>query len=510
MVASRPQPARGGGITTLHISLIVFVALWLTFTVIAVLLYTGREDLVKAAADAEKQSDRLMRKGEATKFAPFLDLAGEKQSLASVLNGEREALAKLIGVDVVTSALDANNIVNTAIGKLSVGVPPGATPPEVQGASLLTVVDRLQTAWKAEADARVDAQNRLKESTQKLEKLAEDQAKEQKKFQQALADAAAQTKNLEAANAKFQREKDQQVKDLDQRIRKLRDEADEQLIKSQADKRKVQQQCDQYRAELRRTQEQLNQFRPKVATLSPATAADAEVIRAQPEESVVYINLGQEDHLMLGLRFKVFSASGGDDPNSPGKATIEVVNIHPKVAECRVIASNPADPIVPGDLCANVVYSRDRKYRFVVEGGFDLAGTRRFDPQDADKIKAWIEAWGGEVVTLPSLPAKGEICPVCGQPVRPQSLGFETVDFLVLGEPPMMPQKLGPDAKPEDRARVEAQRAAYDRYMRVEQQAKETGVGILRQPQFLNLIGFGARPKPVALPERSRRAVMVP
>jgi hypothetical protein len=495
----------------LHISLIVFVALWLIFTVVAVLLYTGREDLVAAAREAEKKSERYLRPGEATsaKFQGLLDQAGEKQSLASLLNSDREALAKLIAKDV-TSAADAKNSIDTTIKGLYEGVPRGATPPEVQNADLVTVVERLVRAWKNEGKAAFDAQNELKEATQKLDKLAEDQAKEQKKFQQAMADEAARIKNLEAANAKFQRDKDQQVKDLDQRIRKLRDEADEQLIKSQSETRKIQQQADQYRAELKRTQEQLNQFRPKVATVGLATAADGEVVRAQPEEGVVYINLGQQDHLMLGLRFQVFSASAEVNPNGQGKAAIEVVNIHPKVAECRVIASNPVDPIVPGDLCVNVVYDRHRKYRFVVEGQFDLAGTGQFDPQDAEKIKAWIEAWGGEVITLPPPPAKAEICPTCGQPIRPQSLGFETVDFLVLGAPPMMPQKIAPDAKPEERARIEAQRVAYDRYMRVGQQAKETGVAILNQSQFLNFIGFGTRPKPFAAPEKGKRAAMAP
>jgi hypothetical protein len=509
MPAAKAQSARGG-ITSLHIWLIVFVALWLIFTVVAVLLYTRQEELASATRKAESDAEKYMRKGEAARFQPFLDVAGDKQSLAKVLDTERIELARLIGVADMTSARDAGAMVDDALKGLSKGAPSGATLPDTQSAGLLTVVDRLQAAWKEQARSAVEATNRLKEATTTLKSKEDQLATVEKDFQKALADKDAQVKQVEADKAKFQAQKDQQVKDLQTRIGKMRDEADEQLIKAQADTRKATQQIDTLRTELKRTQEQLTQFRPKVGSLGLATQADAEIIRARPEEGVVYINLGQNDHLMLGLRFQVFSASKDVDQSGQGKGVIEVVGIQPQTAECRVISSNPLDPMVVGDLAINVVYDRNRKYRFVVEGQFDLAGTGRSDPQDFDRIKAWVEGWGGEVVTLPQVFAKAEKCPSCGQPLRQQGLGFETVDFLVLGAPPPTPGRITDETKPEERARIEVQRAAFDRYTRIEQQAKELGVAILSQSQFLHFIGYNVKGKTGSngSPERGKQAAM--
>jgi len=493
----------------LHIWLIVFVGLWLAFTVISVLLYTGREELVSRASKAEADAERYMRKNEASRFGVFLDLAGEKQSLARVLDNERIGLARLIGVDETTSAAAAANLINEAVKNLNVGVPSDAALRDLSNTDLLTVMREIQARWKAQAAAAQDAVKKLTDVAVKLKELEDRQAKERDQFRADLADRDAKIKKLDADNKKLQSDADRQVKDLQQQLSKLRDEADEQLIKAQAEIRKVQQENNQLRSELKRSQEHLMQFRPQVVSLGLATQADGQIVRARPDEDVVYINLGQEDHLTLGLRFEVFSASTEVDPNGEGKATIEVVGIHPKTAECRVLQSRPGDPIVPGDLVVNVVYDRTRKYRFVVEGLFDLAGTGKSDPQDPDRIKAWIEAWGGEVVTLPPVPAKVEKCSACGQALRQEGLGLETVDFVVLGAAPPVPPRVTPETKPEERSRIEAQRAAYDRFTRVQQQAKDLSVAVLTQSQFLHFIGFSVKSKGSASPEKGKQAAMV-
>ncbi len=507
MPAAKPQAARGG-ITTLHIWLIVFVALWLTFTVIAVLLYTGREELVLTARRAEQDAEKYMRKNEAGRFAPFLEVAGDRRSLASVLYEDRSELARLIGVEELVSLPEARKQVDEVISGLGKGAPPGAALRDLKGQGLLAVVNELQAAWKSQAVAAADAAQRLQKASEDLKAAKDQLTGEQKKYNDQVAARDAQIKQLENDKKSYQQEKDRQVKDLQARIIKTRDEADEQLIRAQAELRKAQQQVEQVKADLKRTQEQLTQFRPKVASMGLVTHSDAEIIRAKPEEGVVYVNLGQNDRLMLGLRFQVFSGSKEVDSTGQGKGVIEVVGIQPQTAECRIISSNPIDPIVVGDKAVNVVFDRSRKYRFVVEGLFDIAGTGRSDPQDNDRIKSWIEAWGGEVVDLPQALAKVEKCATCGQPLRQPSLGFETIDFLVLGAPPQAPGKITDETRPEDRARIESQRNAYDRYVKIEQQAKELSVAILTQSQFLNFIGYGGRSKTGVSAEKMSRAAM--
>ncbi len=214
-----------------------------------------------------------------------------------------------------------------------------------------------------------------------------------------------------------------------------------------------------------------------------ATRADGKILRAPSEDDMVYIDLAKGDHLTLGLRFQVFSASVEVDPSGQGKATIEVVGIGDEMSECRIVESQATNPIMAGDYIVNVVYDKTRKYKFVVEGGFDVNGDGRYDPQDTFRIKSWIKAWGGEVVELPETPPM-----VGGRP----DFGLERVDFVVLGVAPPKPPKEGTGrVKEEDRTRRAAMRQAHGRFMAIKQEAKDLSLAILTESQFLHFIGHG-------------------
>jgi len=517
MVASRPQPARGGGITTVHIWLIVFVALWLVSTVLAVLLYTGREELVAAADEAEDRAERLMRRNEATRFNVYMDKAGDRQSLAAVLDNERVAMARLIGVDETTSASAAANLVNEETAGIAEGAPAGADLPDLENTDLLTVVNRLQAAWKAQAQAVVDTRKRLAGVSQELDQATGQRDAEKKKHESEIAQLEKKLEQIEADKNAAITKKDQQIKAGQQKVTEVQDKLGKQLVDSQKRLSTARKESAELQRKLNHMKDQLKQFRPKVASLGLAAQADGEVIRARADEALVYINLGKRDHLMPGLRFGVFSPSahvelftsdveptteqqpgeGGRAAKAKaakaenlareqerllrGKATIEVVGIHDRTAECRVIESAPTDPIVPGDLVVNVVYDRNRKYRFVVEGQFDIDGDGRFDPEGRQKIQAWIETWGGEVVTLPKTVAPGG-----------WGMGLETVDFLVLGvAPPRPPRGQADAAKPEVRRRNEDLQRAYDRFVSIKREARDLSLAVLTQSQFLRFIGHG-------------------
>ncbi|MBN1341270.1 MAG: hypothetical protein JXQ73_01245 [Phycisphaerae bacterium] len=484
MVASRPTPARGGGITTIHVWLIVFVALWLISTVLAVLLYTGREKLVLAAQDAKSEAEGLMKSNEASRFRVFKEQGGDRQSLARVLDNERVELAHLIGLDETTSAKAASDQVNKVIAALTEGAPKGAELPDLTGSDLLTVVKTLQAAWLAQTKAGADLNQRLAAAVLQMKGQTATQVQKAKGFEETLAQLDERLRKLEGDAEKTIDSKNKQVKDLEQKITKVQDAGDEKAVKLRRESRDKDKEISDLRAKWKDAQAQLTDFRTKVASLDLAKEADGKILRARSDEDMVYIDLGKADHLTLGLTFNVYSASTKPDDSGKGKATIEVVGIGDDISECRVINSNPADPIIAGDYIVNAIYSPDRKYRFAVEGQFDLDGDGRSDPQDVERIKAWIRAWGGEVVDLPKTPAPGA------------DLGMETVDFLVLGaSPPSPPPGQKGQLKPEERARRAELRRALDRFNAIKQEAKDLSIAVLTQSQFLHFIGQGGQQK---------------
>src|SRR5262249_11142517 len=99
------------------------------------------------------------------------------------------------------------------------------------------------------------------------------------------------------------------------------------------------------------------------------------VMRALPGDSLVHIDLGREDNVTLGMTFTVYSADERVPIDGRGKASIEVVSLGRKTAECRVTAPPaPSDPILEGDRVGNIVLAREkgRKPRFCIVGGFDV------------------------------------------------------------------------------------------------------------------------------------------
>lgn len=506
MVASRPQGGRGG-ITAVHVWLIVFVGLWLLSTVLAVLLYTGRERLVKAANEAEERANQLMRSSERSRFNVFLDQAGENRSLAGVLDEERSRLVRLIGFEETTSAAAASRQVNELIEGVEKAVPKGVELPDLIGADLTTVVQRMQAALVDQAQARADAEKRLAAAIQDKAGAIEKQQRQAEEFKKALDGFAAQLKQNEQATQQAIAKTNQELEKLKKNLITERDRAGEAIVRARKDLIAAQNEARTLQDELKEIRQGMSRFKPKVASLGLAAQADGKVVRAQADESLVYIDLGKDDNLTLGLRFEVFSPAAhlefsrttdateadgdqakgsgtlGGAPAIAGKATIEVVGIHELTASCRVLASKSSDPIVPGDLIVNVVYDPERKYRFAVVGRFDLDGNGMFDPQDTEKIKAWIKSWGGAVVELPETREAGTA----------GSLGLEGVDFLVMGEAPPAPTKLkkGQVIPPEERARREALARAHERFYAVQRQARELSIAVLTQAQFLHFVGLG-------------------
>jgi hypothetical protein len=199
---------------------------------------------------------------------------------------------------------------------------------------------------------------------------------------------------------------------------------------------------------------------------------DGEVIGAEGSEGRVYVNLGRNQKIVLGMTFTVYadkSAIRPDDEGNyaPGKATVEVISVNDNNSACRITSSSRGNPIVRGDVIANAVYDPRKTYKFVVIGNFDVNRDGIATPLERQDMVSLIESWGGSVV---------------------DSLTGD-VDFLVLGEQPNLRPQPPADAPLEVVLAHQEEKKEVDRYQALYKQATSTSVPTLSENRLYTLIG---------------------
>lgn len=229
--------------------------------------------------------------------------------------------------------------------------------------------------------------------------------------------------------------------------------------------------------DLLKAQEKIRELTSKLSgqTYKPgdeAALVDGEIIGLEPVENNVFINRGKNQKIVLGLTFEVYGSASAIRPDASGdyprgKATLEVIKIDDNSAVARIIRNPRGNPVVKGDVIANVVYDPKKSYKFMIYGNFDTNRDGRATPEEQAEIKALITEWGGAVV---------------------DSLGGD-VDFLVLGAKPIAPPQPPATAPPELVRAYLAERRKVAEYDTVLQQAIATSIPVLNQNRLYTLTG---------------------
>jgi hypothetical protein len=120
-----------------------------------------------------------------------------------------------------------------------------------------------------------------------------------------------------------------------------------------------------------------------------------------------------------------------------------------------------------GDLIANLVYDKTRRFNFVVAGDFDLDFDGKIDDPAGQKVIKLIEKWGGQI--------------------RPTV--DTSIDFVILGSPPMTPEKPADTADDAAKQRAAEQNEAYKAFQAIKEEAKALSIPILTRTQFLRFMG---------------------
>jgi hypothetical protein len=220
--------------------------------------------------------------------------------------------------------------------------------------------------------------------------------------------------------------------------------------------------------------------RPEDTANAVIRQADGRIVRV-PGNDNVYINLGEGDGVSPGLTFEVYDRFAGvpgianadeinpaDEASLPkGKASIEVIRVAPRQSECRIIRQSIGQPVIEGDVIANLVYDKNTKYNFVVFGDFDLDQDETPTPADAEVIKERVVKWGGKLQT--------EVNVNC--------------DIVVLGFEPEVPVQTEDETARDIQVRENKQKE-YEAYQDVVSKAKALNIPILNQNRFLYYTGY--------------------
>jgi hypothetical protein len=202
-------------------------------------------------------------------------------------------------------------------------------------------------------------------------------------------------------------------------------------------------------------------------TYKPSRQPDGKIAKVLTDENLVYINIGSKDRVTEDLRLSVYPYTGIPDSGA-GKAVVQVTNVKEDVSECRILQQDRNNPILPGDLVANLVYSALRTYNFVVEGEFDPEGTGAASPAGNKIIRDLVRRYGGNVM---------------------KEVTIDT-DYVILGESPTRPRK--PDeTDPRDAWDLYNDRMkAFTRYGEVQTAAEKMQTPIFNGKRFLDMIGY--------------------
>ncbi len=180
-----------------------------------------------------------------------------------------------------------------------------------------------------------------------------------------------------------------------------------------------------------------------------------------------FINLGANDGVETGFAFAVYPQTG-IPKDGVNKGSIVVTSVGQDVSRCRVTRQSRTSPVIPNDLVANVAFDSIRKWRFLVEGDFDLNGTGEPTPEGAVEAKLLLRRFGATIA---------------------EEVGVD-VDFVVLGVEPPTP------ARPEEDAAAqiwEAWRQAVKkqkRYSQIKKQAGALGVPTRNRNWLLDMTGY--------------------
>lgn len=443
--------------------LVTFVILFLLATAAAVLLWVQTDNLRNDNRQLEDNYRRAATARELTNPSPAVrELLSEydrSPQRVTVLTQQASQIGELGAV--ITGARSGYAAAKAAADQLAQEV--GIT----LGRGLVTEARELHqelARQQAElADLRAQNADLAEKLSQKDQSLAELTASFTAQVDQLKAEMAALDDKVKQAHEQFVAEQQRGRKELEDR----RAELSMEIASKNQRIRQLETDMAAKDETIERLRTELDKKRGAGGADIAARQADGKLLEARDRDDVCYINLGAKDRVVPGLTFTVYPPTGIPE-SGEGKAKIVVTNAREAISECRIVERTGSDPVIAGDLVANVAYDPQRTFVFVVDGQFDLRGRGQASSEEVKEVKLLIQQYGGQIADQVDV----------------------RTDFVVLGTQPQRPERPSENAPQTVWAAYEARRREFNRYQETLEAAKNMHVPILNTNRFLALIGY--------------------
>ena len=438
-------------------SMITFVALFVIAAVLAVVYYVKSEDFRITAEELNT------------------DVREDKEELRAVEDIVNNLYSFILGqqaAEKVSAAMQFNEI-SVEITKLNKDVLGQDVNPAIgpNGVALLKTIEGLKLKLdnsRTEIDdlqgINEDLQVDLDNATAQVEQNRQDFLAELDQFQSSYDKTRESFDNLKADmdNATAEQIETFQAK-LDTEQSKLR--------QKQLDLQATEKKLDDSDTLLQDALTKLEAIKPKPDQEAQAYEPDAQIVRIDSQNGIVYLDAGIKDHVYRGLTFAIYDRNKPIPENGEGKAEIEVFQVSEQVSAARIVKSDTKDPIAKEDIVANLIWDRNTPNQFVVAGAFDFNNDGLIDADGAQRIAELIERYGGTVAN---------------------TITVDT-DFLIVGAEPASlrrPTQQEMDIDPMAQQRYEMSAKKIEAYDQLLGKAGSLGIPVFNQKRFLYLIGY--------------------
>jgi len=465
------------------ITLVIFVALFFVAAILAVVFYLNAENYRTRGTDLQRQVDDLASRSEVQGLST---LVGAKESgrswLGAMVDYHNRLLLLLLGTPVdstsaelksvtaQTRAAETIQLAKTHIEGETIDPNTGLVP---MAKKLMAVIDNIKTSNQGLKKQVDKLQNDLDDMVKAGQEKEKELSKQMVDLKKSAEDA---NKQCELYQKLVNDTSDERAKTLESRWKQEGNRADQlnqDLLKTRAE-------LDQTHQRLKIAMDKLYKIEPAPDRGAVVYKPDGKVTVVDEQARVVYLNLGSKDRIYQGLTFAVYDGAGAIPKDGKGKAEVEVFRIMPDTCVARVVSLDPRHPIVMDDIVANLIWDKDKVYKFALVGDFDVNRDGRVDQDGTEAVVRLMEKWGAQ--------STDEIS--------------AQLDAVIIGLPPQVPAKPTAndiEADPTADQKYNTAQKRLDHYKAIQEQAKDLMIPILPYDTFLYLVGYrGQSQKPGA------------
>lgn len=454
-------------------TLITFVGLFIASTTIAVIYYVKAEEHRTAADNLQNEIRDYATNQERTDVGKDIGSRLSGRTWLGTMITRLDNMVTLIvgGVPEDTSAevkadnanTEAQSAIELARKYINIADPntTGLVPIIKEIAAELESTNKLQLETQKSLDEKLaELKNVNEANTQKEQDLLAEKEKLVQEVEQA-------KKDYEGLQDLLRQSTEEQVKNLSTQVQELT-----------TTRKTLEDRLDLKVAELSEAQQELKLAKEQIAKIEPgpdqnvlAYQPDGKIILVDNNAKVVHLNIGSNDHVYIGLTFTVYDRGTSVQPDGKGKAEIKVFDIADTYSAARIIDSELTQPILVGDIVANLIWDSTRTNVFAIAGDFDLDGNGQIDYDATEKITALIEKWGGKVDPNISI----------------------NTDFLILGQIPMVGGRPTLEEQQQDPMALQKYETLIQKvnqYNTMQERAQALCIPILTYEKFLYFIGY--------------------